>query len=167
MLNKPAKFLPARDVYDARPLARPPPFIRHIHPRGRRAAGLRYERKTQRHLCEAFGDAYTPGPWIEFRDGPTRDKRWCQPDGVLIDVRRGRITVVEIKYTHTELAYWQLFELYIPVLRALFPAPQWHFAAVEVCARYDCAVICPETPVLRKRIEDAFPRSFNVHIWRP
>jgi hypothetical protein len=112
-------------------------------------------------------DAYVVGPWIEFYTEESNERRYCQPDGVLIEIPRGRITIVEVKYSHTELAYWQLFDLYLPVLQFLFPPPLWTFAAIEVCSRFDVAVASPRKPVMRKEILDALPREFNVHIWRP
>lgn len=110
---------------------------------------------------------YTEGPWVSFVDGVSGERRYCQPDALIIQPLRGRITVIEYKYRHTELAYWQLFHLYIPVVQALFGRADWQFTGVEICARYDCAVVCPERPLLRKDVLDAQPSAFNVHIWRP
>lgn len=159
--------MPARDVSDIRFLDSPPGFIRYpTRKSGRKWRGILYEREASAHLAEQFGDAYIPGPWIQFTDGPTGERRYCQPDGLVVEPRRGRVTVIEFKYYHTDLAYWQLFHLYIPVIQAAFPAELWQFAGVEVCARFDCAITCPEKPVLRKNILDAYPMQFNVHIWR-
>ena len=163
----PPNFLPARDVHHAKLLKHAPPFIRQPKKRGRKWAGIKYERAAHEYFCELLAPYYTPGPWISFVDGPSGEHRFCQPDGLIIQPERGRVTIVEFKYTHTELAYWQLFHLYLPVVQALFPPNLWKYAGVEICARYDCAIVCPEQPRLRKNVFDAFPTAFNVHIWRP
>ncbi len=74
--------------------------------------------------------------------------------------------MIEAKYSHTDLAYYQLFDLYIPVLQALFPPALWTFAGVEICSRFDPAVQLPTRVVMRKNILDALIHEFNVHIWR-
>lgn len=162
-------FRPARDVYDAKLLSGPPAFVQtsQRRRRGARWNGIRYQRLLDSYLTERYGELFTPGPWVEFHDGPTKEKRWCCPDGLLIEIRRGRITVIEAKYSHTELAYYQLFDLYIPVMQALFPKTLWTFAGIEVCARYDPAIALPTRAIMRKTLLDAYPREFNVHIWRP
>lgn len=161
-----SRFKPAREPQWVKILAAPPPFVlaRKRHS-GARANGLRYQRQVDEYLESRYGAAYVRGPWLEFFDGVTRERRYCQPDGLLVELRRGRITVIEAKYTHTQLAYWQLFELYMPVVRALF-GPQWHFAAVEICAKFDPMTPLPVRCVMRKNVLDAVESEFNVHIWR-
>jgi len=162
-------FRPARDVHSARILNSAPAFIltQQRRRRGARWNGIRYQRLLDGYLAERYGDMFVPGPWIQFTDGPTGERRFCQPDGLLIEIARGRITVLEAKYSHTELAYYQLFDLYIPVMKNLFPASLWSFAGIGICARYDPAIPLPSRAVMRKNLIDALPREFNVHIWRP
>lgn len=161
-------FRPARDVKRAKLIPAAPAFVReYTRKRGRRWHGIKYQREVDAHYAQRFGSSYISNQWIEFLDGTSREVRYCQPDGILIELARGRITVVEVKYSHTELAYWQLFELYLPVLRALFPPQLWTFAAIEVCSRFDPTVALPCKPVMRKELLDAIPNAFNVHILRP
>jgi hypothetical protein len=158
-------FRPARDVTRAKLLSCAPPFIREYSRKsGRRWHGIKYQREIDAEFARRYGTAYISGQWIEFVENDER--RYCQPDGILIELQRGRITVVEVKYSHTELAYYQLFDLYLPVLRALFPPQLWTFAAIEVCSRFDAAVALPVKPVMRKELLDAIPNAFNVHIIR-
>lgn len=160
-------FRPARDVKKAKLLAAAPAFVREYSRKsGRRWHGIKYQREVDAHYAERFGAGYVSGQWIEFLDGESQEIRYCQPDGILIELARGRVTIIEVKYSHTELAYWQLFDLYLPVLRVLFPPQLWTFAAIEVCSRFDAAVALPCKPVMRKEILDAIPNAFNVHIWR-
>lgn len=62
--------------------------------------------------------SYTQGPWLEFENESGR--RWCQPDGLLVCAANRAVTVVEVKYRHTSDAWWQLWRLYIPVVRILY-----------------------------------------------
>lgn len=161
------KFRPARDVTRAKLIPAAPAFVREYSRKsGRRWAGIKYQREVDVAFEKRFGGTYIPGQWLEFVDGPSGETRYCQPDGIIIELKRGRITVVEVKYSHTELAYYQLFDLYLPVLRALFPPQLWTFAAIEVCSRFDAAVALPVKPVMRKELLDAIPNAFNIHIIR-
>ena len=90
--------------------------------------------------------------------------RFCQTDGIILDTASKRITLVEVKYSHTPQAYWQMENLYIPVLQAAFKGLGYTFLTVEVVKWFDCAIQCPRRPVLRERIEDAKPGEFVVHI---
>src|SRR5687767_13352955 len=67
------------------------------------AAGLRYERKVHGHLSGCYssqGCYYGGGPWISFRQEDSGILRWAQPDGFIIDWRRGLCIVVETKIKH-------------------------------------------------------------------
>ncbi len=83
-----------------------PSCIPKSRPRGKKAAGLRYERD----LAKAVGGVH--GQWFEFQD--SRGHGWCQPD--LFFERDGVVFVLEAKYTWTEAGYRQLECLYKPVL---------------------------------------------------
>jgi len=131
---------------------------------GRRLEGVRYERRVHEHLAQAYGDRYVPSPWLRFL-GET-GWRFCQPDGLLFDFPRGRITVVEVKYQHTADAWWQVRHLYLPVLQKLFPPHLWAFDFCEVVKWYDPATLFPERTVLAQEVCMAHP-AFKVHIWRP
>jgi hypothetical protein len=128
---------------------------------GIRAVGVKYERKAQRELMASLGQDYIASPWIYFRG--SLGWRWCQPDGLLIDVARGLITIVEIKLTHTTRAWWQCRKLYEPVLRAMFPLHLWRICVVEVVRYFDPATWFPEHVKLTPRV-DAGYADFGVHI---
>jgi hypothetical protein len=140
-----------------------PPFIREVKRRGRRAEGLRYERRVHQEFLIRY-PGYLPSPWFSYRD---RDGlKWCQPDGLIIDAERGTIGIVEVKYQHTEKAYAQLFSLYLPILRVLFGGI-YKVACIEVVKWYDCAVLCPVNPILCEHPQLAREGLFNVHIYKP
>lgn len=143
-----------------------PPAIRKKRYTGRRLEGVRYERKVQDYLSSFYGDRYIPSPWLRFFPaGEKAQWRWCQPDGILIDLPRGRITIVEVKYQHTADAWWQVRHLYLPVLQVMFPASHWEFDFCEVVKWYDPATLFPEKVVLAQEVSMRHP-SFKVHIWR-
>lgn len=100
--------------------------------------GLRYERKVTAGLMERFGpEAFCPQPSISFAD--SSGHRLAIPDGLLR--LNNCVAIVEIKYTHCELAWWQLRRLYEPLLQRLTTAP---IILIEVCHSYDPSVILPE-----------------------
>lgn len=141
--------------------AKTPPFIKYRKKTGRRRKGEIYEQQVHEKLLQEF-PCYLPSLWFHFADAE-HDSKWCQPDALLLDPWRGQITIVEVKYQHTERAYIQLFDLYLPVVLAAFGS-DYQVACVEVCRWYDPAVLTQVRPSLCERIERAKPSSFNVHI---
>lgn len=160
---QPVNFKPAGQVHRAYISQTPPPFIRKRTYTGRRAQGVRYEKRVQEHLQELFPHTYVPSPWIHFlADGRWR---WCQPDGLIVDAERGRIIVVEVKYSHTPEAWWQVERLYLPVLRLCFEPRLWTFERCEVVKWFDPAVQFPEEIELTPEV-DRVSDKFRVHICR-
>lgn len=133
-------------------------------PRGAKVKGLRYERKAQAYLEELFGERFVAGPWIHFREEGAEAFRWCQPDGLVIDLEAGTILCVEIKYNHTADAWWQLRHLYGPLLKRLFPERLWRHEVCEVVKWYDPLVVLPEASVLVAS-PDRGSDGFKVHIF--
>jgi hypothetical protein len=165
-MTPPSHFTPAGEVTYARLMLTDPPFLRKKKYTGRRAAGVRYEKKVHEHLLFLYPDTYVPGPWIYFRANGSSQHRWCQPDGLIFDVPRGIITCVEVKYSHTSDAWWQVKKLYLPVLRKIFPEDLWRLQVCEVVKWYDPATFFPEPT--RMTVDITHPTDkFKVHIWRP
>ena len=161
----PEAFRPAGRVLSASFAT--PPALRKKRYTGRRLEGVRYEKKVQDHLSAFYGDRYIPSPWLRFFPAGEQARwRWCQPDGILLDLLRGRITIIEVKYQHTSDAWWQVKHLYLPVLQVLFPEKWWTFDFCEVVKWYDPAVLFPEKIVLAQEVSIPHP-AFKVHIWRP
>lgn len=158
--KKPVNFLPAGQVTQARFSDSPPPFLRHPPRRGRKRQGLIYQARAGAWLLDRFKPHFRFSPWVVFNGD-----RWCQPDGLLILPERDRIVVTEIKLRHCSEAWFQLFELYIPVVRVLFP--NWEVVGCEVVKWYDPADVVPQAPKLRANPADAINGEFNVHIYAP
>lgn len=163
----PRGFLPAEDIEWVKMSPVAPPFIRSgRRAGGRRAQGLRYEKKVQEMLLTILPEQYVPSPWLYFAaDGKIR---WCQPDGLIFDTANGVITIVEIKYQHTTDAWWQLYRLYLPVVREMFPRQLWKIRTLEIVKWFDPQVAWP---LGVKLAEDprALPQTdlTCVHIWKP
>lgn len=162
--HPPLDFTPLEQCEWAEFSETPPAFLRDVRRRGRRLLGIKYEAKAQAMLGEYYGPDYMPSQWVRYR-GPDGRIRWCQPDGVLVDHEANTLTIVEIKLNHTEVAWWQLFRLYRPVLERLFDGHGYGFRCVEVCRWFDPAVRCPEPPRLREKLTAVQPDEFAVHIW--
>lgn len=82
-------------------------------PRGSKGAGLRYQRKVTLHTG-GIG-----GKWYKFLDA--NGVGFCSPDVLL--PQQKLLLVLEVKLTDTPQAQEQLLDLYIPVLRQLWPGP--------------------------------------------
>lgn len=164
----PPNFRPAEDIITAEFSREAPPFIRpgKFRARGRRADGLRYERRGQEWLTAILPYSYVASPWFKFkRRSPNSAWAWCQPDGLDIDIRRGLITIVEFKLQHTSKAWWQTRRLYEPVVRELFHPSIWEFAIVEIVRWFDPDVAFPEKFTFVSDITKAVPGGFHIHIW--
>ena len=101
-----------------------PPNIPQARLKGKKAAGLRYERQLAKVLPSAIH-----GQWFQFFDanGPG----FCQPDFCLVPSKQDNtIIVLEAKYTWCPEAHDQLWDLYVPVVQKSFQMPT--FGAV-VC----------------------------------
>lgn len=105
--------------------------------------GLRYEAKAQSYLIRELGHQYLPSPFIHFCDDS--GFRTCIPDGILHTPNS--TFVFEIKSQHMPEAWWQLKQLYAPVLRAYNPEIPVH--CIEVVRSYDPAMPfpCPVTVI--------------------
>lgn len=141
----------------------PPGFIRPQRHTGRRAQGVRYEKRVHQEFGERY-PGYLPSPWFQYFD--REGEKWCQCDGLLINPWQGQISIIEAKYQHTEVAYEQLFKIYLPVVASIFGGI-YKVACVEVVKWFDPAVLCPAEPFLCKDPSTASTTRFNVHIWKP
>ena len=163
----PQGFRPSGSVESAHFTTATPPFLRTYKRRGRKADGIRYEKRVHQYLERKFGWMYLASPWLRFLSSGETKWRWCQPDGLIIDPLGGRITLVEVKFQHTSDAWWQTRELYLPVLKAIMPTTLWTYSVVEVTRWYDPAVRVPDKVVLTEDLSHLKEREFGVHIWRP
>lgn len=164
-MEAPSHFKPAGVVLQAYHSPTEPPFLHRRRYSGSRARGVAYEKRAQKYLQQLFPETYIPSPWLRFQ-GAEGAWRWCQPDGLIIDLPRGILTCVEVKYQHTSDAWWQVRHLYLPVLRLLYRPDLWELQVCEIVRWYDPATLFPEAVELA--FEPSRPSGkFKVHIWRP
>ena len=168
MLSPPRHFNPAGVVTFAE-LADQPSFIpdRGRRRSARKRLGVKYEAKVQEYLEASVPEAYVASPWLRFGASGEPRLRYCQPDGLLFRFDLGLITIVEIKYQHTALSWWQTRQLYEPVLRHLFPLRLWKFSVLEIVKWFDPDVHFPEEIHLVRDPQKPIHNGFGVHIWKP
>jgi hypothetical protein len=82
---------------------------------------------------------------------------------LLLDIERRKVLIIEIKYSHTSDAFWQMENVYCPVVKRFFPEG-WGISTVEVVKWYDPSVVCPRKVTLRESLLDVKPNEFAVHI---
>lgn len=125
-----------------------------------RMNGLRYEGKVQNKLQRTFGD-YLQSPAIYFED--QSGLRFVVPDGLII--RPNRVYVIEIKSQHMPEAWWQLHELYLPILRSRNAARP--ISCLEIVKSYDPSMPFPCSVDMVKSDEiAAYKGSFGVVEWK-
>jgi len=149
-------------------LARHAPGFTKVKSRatGAQKAGKKYERQALNFLSEAC-PGFVPLPWIMYRIKDESLWRWCQPDGLSIDFRKGHIRVIECKIRHTANAFIKLNNIYLPVLRHLFPGNLWSLSGVEVTRAFDCAVKVPWGVKLYDTVLDVPPTKLGAVVWKP
>lgn len=108
-MGKPCRFV--KGLISADPCARPA-NIPKSRPRGRKAAGLRYERELAKGIPAA-----KHGQWFRFMD--QNGIGCCQTD-LLLKTPVG-IAILEAKYTWTPDGHTQIDKLYIPVVEKANP----------------------------------------------
>lgn len=124
-----------------------------VHPRHQK--GLRYEKAVGTALsawAEARNFSLELGPWFRFLGGTggrwsrydTPENsispsawRWCQPDAIINSDAGAPLLILEIKLNFEPKAWWQLAELYRPVVEKA-TGRQVRFAGV--CGSFDPAI---------------------------
>src|SRR5688500_14532307 len=106
------RYKPVRHLSWAQLRAKPA-FTPHQPRTAAPRRGVKYEQKVHDRLAALFGVRYTPSQWIQY--GADGRVSWIQIDGILVLDNPGRICLLEVKYSHTAEAYWQLENCYLPI----------------------------------------------------
>lgn len=133
---------------------------------GAQKAGLAYQRKVEAWLSRTcVRDNLLCGPWFCYSDRTGR-RSYCQPDVLIFSPGSAfdLVSVVEIKLRWTSDAWWQLNQLYLPVLTTALPGKK--FSRLVICKSYDPAVRVGEPVNLVDLPEEADPSKFNVMVWK-
>jgi len=123
-------------------------------------AGLAYEKKAVAYLRGLFPDLIV-GQWFKFSDG--RDTRFCQADAIHFDGETAAIFEIKIRWTAT--AWWQLHELYLPIVVAAYQPKRVRLVCVT--RSFDPAIPVPGRIEFADNLKDVDAAGVAVHIWRP
>ena len=124
-----------RGLISAQPCAKPT-FADGRRPRGRKGAGISYERTVQKAFV-AGGWQCRANLWFEFEDA--RGYGQCSPDLVL--AWQGQLIVVECKLTDVIEARSQILELYKPVLEYVTQKKVWGVVVSKNLTPYSTQVV--------------------------
>jgi len=132
---------------------------------GARLAGVRYETKFHAFASRRWGVSYRTftSQAFQFTDVGSGEPRRAIPDGLLD--RGSDIVLFECKLKHHVAAYFQLKELYAPLIAQYYEKPVY---CVEVCKQYDPGIGFPPHDTLLINDIDTF-RSNKVGVlwWKP
>jgi hypothetical protein len=128
--------------------------------------GLRYEAKVCRAAEKSFRLFM---PQLAFQFIAKHDKGLAIPDGIILNESLTAITVVEIKLRHTADGWFQLNNLYYPVVKKAFP--QLKVYLLEVTTFADLTAELPGKAELVTSVNDWVNgekecKSFGVYSWR-
>jgi hypothetical protein len=128
--------------------------------KGRKAQGLRYERRVNEYLFNQF-ELFVPN--LPFRYCDSSGAHVCIPDGILF--RPQEVIIFEVKLTHTLKAYWELTKTYRPVVQRALGR---RVRVCEITQSYD-----PRTPFptggVHRTVQSFLESSDKegVVLWRP
>ena len=131
LMNTRVNFRSAVGVKQAHLCPSPAFAYRKRLPTGVRGKGLRYEVQVTKDLETYENWSGVPGPWFEFESLQGK-LSYAQPDWLGFNFHTGVICIAEIKLSRVEKAWWQLNQLYKPLVAAVFP--QWDIALLEVAS---------------------------------
>ncbi len=126
---------------------------------------MKYEDRVRKELVERFHTYFLPSTWWKYgKVGDPERVYYAQIDGLVINDRKRLVTIIEVKHSHTADAYFQLENLYVPLMAKWLERSNYGIATCEVVKWYDPATRCPRPPVLRELITDVKPNEFAVHM---
>jgi hypothetical protein len=160
---KQREFKPVGKVSWAHRVSEPPFKLKATrNPRFR--AGIRYEEEALEYLYHRLGSGFGQKLWFcyqaEYRPYPC----YCQVDALFDPGEdEGDLTLFEVKYRHTPDTYFQLTNIYLPVLRAAYPSRR--IAVCEVVRWFDPGTAFPVPVVLAPDPGAVRLNDFSVHIF--
>lgn len=157
----PIHFTPAGDVIEVVRTEPPPRSSSTPSDSVAKKAGLLYQRKVASRLVKEFGAAVTVEPWFKFRARGSEKWRYCSPDAILL--WQDGIVIIETKITHTPHSWYQLVQLYKPVVQkhlGLVPS------LVSIVKSYDPATPYPEEHDYIFEISELNPDKVGILRWK-
>lgn len=132
-----------------------------------------YQKKILQTLSDLYSDDFIPSPWFRYGFNYNNSIHYnvCQPDGILLKQKDAKliVTIIEVKLAHTADAYFQLFDLYLPILQRYYGehTPLLEFRMLEIVKFYDPNKVVPARVHLTPNENDLPPNEFCVKIWSP
>lgn len=153
------------EISYARFIKRPDWLPRNPVRTGARANGERFERRVHATLLKRYPDKYIEGPWIAYRGVNTGNRvRFCQPDGLYIDIKEGLLVIIEAKLKHGSRAWEQLNDLYYPCLRHIMEGGKlFEIRLIEVVKWFDPLTFREMPPAMCSTIHGCTPMRENVY----
>lgn len=143
-----------------------PQFVKPSIARGKFKAGLVYEDLAWKEIADRHPQWIQPRYWFRFDDGRS-EGRWCQPDIILVDSDRKVVYIGEVKIKHCARAWFQLHELYLPVIRHFYGA-DYEYRLFEMTKSFDIATPFPAPVEHIRDVRDCrLPPQTNILRWRP
>lgn len=121
---------------------------------------MKYEKKVGEKISSLFPFEWKAGVWICYLCGLEEYPLYCQLDGYL--EFPDRVVLIEIKYNHCVDSYFQLMDVYLPLMKHLFPGKE--ISVCEVVKWYDPSVTFPVGVKLQKDLAACGVNDFSVHI---
>jgi hypothetical protein len=155
------RYFPPRIIEWAKEISSPPftPSERTRNPAYQR--GIRYQRKVQEKLRELYDKLWVDGRWFQYKAEDSPKIRYCQIDGALRADKH--IVLCEVKYNHCADAYFQLQNLYLPVVLAATQT-KLPVALCEIVKWYDPSTSFPCGITLQPDLHKARPGAFSICI---
>lgn len=130
-------------------------------------SGIKYERERKARLADLYGNKFIASPWFKYSFRDNRGyviENICQPDGILFHPNKNELIIIEIKLMHCADAFYQLFELYLPIIKFYYPSYD-SYSTLEIVKFYDCALLMPAKVILSRDELNLTPEQFCVKIW--
>lgn len=130
--------------------------------------GLKYQGAVQRAISDALDEnpflKILHSQWFRYQrdDGAYK---YCEMDSLVIDPVAEQVFAIEVKFKHTPQAYFQLLNLYVPVLETLFPT--YKICPIEIVRWYELRYDFPCEVVMMDKWLESRAENFNVKIWNP
>lgn len=164
LLPNPRIKLPVGEVTHAWQEKSSPFGERRDKPSAAQRTGLRYEEKIAKYLASIVPPAWKllRSPWFAYCDGRP-GRHYCQPD-IVLDWHGGFAIVVETKIAWTSDAWWQLRDLYLPVLAS---TKRWE-KVIPLCITrsFDPHIPVPGSVDFVQDVFEARPGRFSVMVVR-
>lgn len=122
--------------------------------------GLRFEAKCLKRLQAEFGIRFASHICFGFQS-LTEGGRSIIPDGLIFSPDYRTVTIVEVKLRHTTDAFFQLHDMYLPIVRRALPG--FRVTGLELVLYYDPRLVLPKSKAIISHPREAISISNVYH----